>query len=380
MDFGALPPEINSARMYSGPGPATMLAAAAAWDQLGGELHSAASHYQSVVSELASTSWQGPSSVSMVAAAAPQIRWLTATGAQAEQTAGQARVAVSVYETALAMTVPPPVIAANRAQLMTLSATNFLGQNTPAIAATEVLYAEMWAQDAAAMYGYADASAVAATLLPSSEPPQTVNPGGLTTQTLAVSQAVGNSVGMDVAVALPRLVSALPAVLEALASPVSEDPLLGLDLLLASVSAVTASASITASLTSIAGSLAVPTQVVGGGSASLGAVLANGAAGGALSSAQFAGAAVSADVGRAAALGALSVPQSWTANAAPAIGSAALSGGGLGSAAPAAALEAGAVPSLLGVQPLGRPARGGRSGGLRMGRGRSVIPRTVCAG
>lgn len=32
-------------------------------------------------------------------------------------------------------------------------ATNILGQNTPAIAATETQYAEMWAQDAAAMYG-----------------------------------------------------------------------------------------------------------------------------------------------------------------------------------------------------------------------------------
>jgi hypothetical protein len=31
MDFGALPPEINSARMYSGAGSAPLLAAASAW-------------------------------------------------------------------------------------------------------------------------------------------------------------------------------------------------------------------------------------------------------------------------------------------------------------------------------------------------------------
>ncbi len=36
MDFGALPPEINSGRMYCGPGSGPMLAAAAAWD--GGDL------------------------------------------------------------------------------------------------------------------------------------------------------------------------------------------------------------------------------------------------------------------------------------------------------------------------------------------------------
>ena len=57
------------------------------------------------------------------------------------------------------MTVPPPVIAANRTQLASLIATNVLGQNTPAIAANEAQYGEMWAQDAAAMYGYAANSA-----------------------------------------------------------------------------------------------------------------------------------------------------------------------------------------------------------------------------
>ncbi len=61
------------------------------------------------------------------------------------------------------MTVPPAVVAANRTQLATLVATNVLGQNTAAIAATEAQYGEMWAQDAAAMYGYAGSSAVAAT-------------------------------------------------------------------------------------------------------------------------------------------------------------------------------------------------------------------------
>ena len=64
------------------------------------------------------------------------------------------------------MTVPPPVIAANRALLAALVATNFFGQNTPAIMMTEALYAEMWAQDAAAMYGYAGASVAAAQVTP----------------------------------------------------------------------------------------------------------------------------------------------------------------------------------------------------------------------
>jgi PPE-repeat protein len=87
LDFGALPPEINSARMYAGPGPGSMLAAAPGWQSLAEELTSAASGYGSVVSTLASGPWTGPSSTSMAAAAAPYVTWLSATGDQAQQTA-----------------------------------------------------------------------------------------------------------------------------------------------------------------------------------------------------------------------------------------------------------------------------------------------------
>src|SRR6201995_1267451 len=163
MDFGALPPEINSGRMYAGAGPGPMLTAAATWDELADELSSTASSYQSVVEGLGN-SWQGPSSRSMAAAVAPYVAWMNTTAAQAEQAASQASAAAAAYETAFLAHVPPPLIAANRASLMSLIATNVLGQNTPAIAATEAHYAEMWAQDAAAMYGYAGASASATTL------------------------------------------------------------------------------------------------------------------------------------------------------------------------------------------------------------------------
>jgi PPE-repeat protein len=87
------------------------------------------------------------------------------------------------------MTVPPPVIAANRTQLMALIATNFFGQNTAAIAANEAHYAEMWAQDAAAMSGYETASAAARTLTPFSSPKRTTNPSGLAAQAAAVARA-----------------------------------------------------------------------------------------------------------------------------------------------------------------------------------------------
>ncbi len=223
MDFAALPPEINSGRMYTGPGSGPMMVAATAWDELAAELGTAASGYSSVISELTSAPWVGPASASMVSSVMPYMSWLSALTAQAEQTAVQARAAAGAYETAFMMTVPPPVIAANRALLMTLIATNFFGQNTPAIAATEAQYMEMWAQDAVAMYGYAGSSAIASELPPFTPPPQTTAPDAVADQAAAVTQATATQAGataQTTAATTPQLVSAttVPQALQQLAS------------------------------------------------------------------------------------------------------------------------------------------------------------------
>ena len=131
MDFGVLPPEINSARMYSGPGSGPLRAAAAAWDGLATELTTTAASYSSVISELTSQEWLGLSSMSMAAAAAPFAAWMSATAAQAEQAAAQAHAAASAYEAAFTMTVDPAEIVANRIQTMSLIATNILGPKHP---------------------------------------------------------------------------------------------------------------------------------------------------------------------------------------------------------------------------------------------------------
>jgi PPE-repeat protein len=214
MDYGALPPEINSGRMYTGPGSGSMLTAAAAWDQLANELYTTAENYGSVVSGLTSGPWQGRASAAMASAAAPYSAWLNATAAHAEQTGAQAKAAAAAHATAYAMTVPPPVIAANRAQLATLVATNIFGQNFPAIAANEAHYAEMWAQDAAAMHGYAAASQTASQVTPFTQPQQTTNPNGLAAQNAAANQAAGTSAGhamSGLSQALQSLASTPPA-------------------------------------------------------------------------------------------------------------------------------------------------------------------------
>jgi PPE-repeat protein len=213
MDFASLPPEVNSARMYAGPGAGPMLAAASAWDALAAELQSTAASYRAAVSELTDGPWLGASSAEMVAATTPYLDWMTTSATQAEQTATQARATAAAYEAAFAMTVPPPVIVANRSLLMALIATNVLGQNTAAIAATEVQYAEMWAQDAAAMYGYAASASTASTLTPFTEPPATTNPAG-TAQQAASVMSNGS-----------RLLAAIPQALSAAAAPAAVDPL-----------------------------------------------------------------------------------------------------------------------------------------------------------
>jgi PPE-repeat protein len=363
MDFGVLPPEINSARMYSGAGSAPLLAAASAWSGLAAELRSTAISYGSIVSELTTEDWRGPASASMAAAATPYVAWMSTTAAQAEQTAAQADAAVGAYEAAFAATVPPPVIAANRVQLMALIATNILGQNTPAIAATEAQYAEMWAQDAAAMYRYAGSSAAATQLTPFTEPQQTTSPTGRTAQSAAVTHAAATPAGTQQST-LSQLISTMPNALQGLASPSSASTTTGLGSILGDLSGwnpfAPGSAHDTGGLNgflnlisgnsnSAAGALVnsplgntlsasgafVPSNTLGpflgllglgGGAANaagnaLGEAAANGLGGavagplGSVGGLGGLGNAVSAGLGSAAMVGPLSVPPSWTAPA-----------------------------------------------------------------
>lgn len=338
-----------------------MLAAASAWDALAADLHAAAASYQSVTTSLSGGPWLGGSSASMARAATRYVAWLHTVAGQAQETAAQARAAASAYETARAMTVPPPVIAANRSLLTLLVATNVVGQNAAAIAATEFHYGEMWAQDAAAMYGYAGASAAATTVTPFT--PAAAN---------AFPAALAGTYARDVAES--GLMSAVPAVLRGLAAPTSTTSSLqsAWETLNGQLATVSGHARTVASIMGITVStagLARAASMTGAAGAAGVAALESGA--GALPSVAApglygaGGGAVSAAIGRAALVGALSVPQNWTAGApvgSPApmalsdIGSAAARGigpaafplGPIGSmAARAARPAAGAYPFLL---------------------------------
>lgn len=153
--------------MFAGPGSGPLIAAATAWGELAEELLASIASLGSVTSELTSGAWLGPSAAAMMAVATQYLAWLSTAAAQAEQAAAQAMAIATAFEAALAATVQPAVVAANRGLMQLLAATNWFGQNAPALMDVEAAYEQMSALDVAAMAGYHfDASAAVAQLAP----------------------------------------------------------------------------------------------------------------------------------------------------------------------------------------------------------------------
>jgi PPE-repeat protein len=163
--YPTLAPEINSARIEAGPGPASLIASAQAWRAVAAELEAGAAGFSATIGNLQSA-WLGPSAAAMAVNAAAHIAYLQQSSLMATQTAARLDLAVAAYEEVFASVVPTPLIVANRTQSAALIATNFFGQNTPMIATLAAQYAQMWAQDVAAMHTYSAGSAAATAALP----------------------------------------------------------------------------------------------------------------------------------------------------------------------------------------------------------------------
>jgi PPE-repeat protein len=309
MNFAALPPEVNSALMYSGPGSGPIRAAASAWKAMAAELESAANSYRSIIAALTDETWQGPAATAMAAAAAPYAAWMSTTATQAGHAGTQANTAAAAYETAFAMTVPPAVIATNRTQLATLIATNILGQNTAAIAANEALYAQMWAQDATAMYGYA-ATAATATQLPTFTAPHTN-----TTPTTPATQSAGTAAATHALTTAGQLAGTAADSTGAISPGLAFD-LAGAVLEVGSVGPFggIGLGGAFGGLAITLGELAFPEGAEGlGALGGLGLLSQTAPAVGGLGSMAGPAGATWASMGKAVPLGALSVPQAWAA-------------------------------------------------------------------
>ena len=393
-DFGSRPPEINSALIYSGAGAGPLSVASSAFANLSSELSSNATSYESIISQLTGSEWQGPSSEAMAAAAQPYIAWLTTTSGPLQEASTKAMASAAAYQTAYSSSVPPAAITANRTQLAQLVPKNTLGQYTAAIAALEAQYGEFWAQDAAAMYGYASASSAAATLSPLTPPEQNTNPGGQGQQAAAVSSAAGQN---GSSAALNNSLGGLQNAASAAATPAADTPtsilsalnglfgapILGNTIYNIGVTLAWNTAMMTATLPLLGHFLAgAPFGVTISDTAPLGAGLGFGTtlAGAGESLGGGVEAATLAGMGSASSVGGMSVPAGWSA-ATPevAVGDATLTGSGW-----TAAVDEGAVGTsgagMNGIMP-GMASAGGKGGmglsGPRYGVKPKVMPKQV---
>jgi PPE-repeat protein len=390
-DFAARPPEINSTLIYTGAGAGPMMAAAASFGNLSSELATNAAAYESVISQLTGSEWQGPSSTAMAASAQQNVEWLQTTSAQLAEAAAKATASAAAYEAAFSASIPPPVVYANRAQLAILVATNILGQNTPAIAANEAMYGEFWAQDATAMSAYAAAAATASQVTPLQEPVQSTNPGGSAAQGAAVANAANsNAANTGTNQLLGQLTNASAAAAQPGAAPAATigdlwnaiQGTAGIPLFSNGFNSfdVTLSWCIMM-MASALGTLnhftaGAPFGVTIGDVEPLGAGLGFGTtlAG---SSSGLGGGATLAGMGTAAEVGGMSVPAGWSAAAPAAATEATLAGSGWTAAADTAVTGTGGAP---GIMP-GMASAGGKAGmgigGPRYGVKPRVMPTKV---
>jgi hypothetical protein len=210
MDFWMAPPEINSGRMYCGPGSRSMVDAAVAWGEQAACLNQGVAQWRAVTSKLTTAAAQ---------AATPYITWLDAAATAAAHAADQAACAACAHELARGAMVSPERIKTNRATFALLAATNCLAQISPTIADIDAEYEKMWAHNADAMYAYARASADASALTPFTSPPSAMDPAEAAQHEFAGSRpSWGMESASDVISSCQQMMAAIPKALEGLLS------------------------------------------------------------------------------------------------------------------------------------------------------------------
>jgi PPE-repeat protein len=402
VDFGALPPEVNSARMYAGAGSTSLTTAASAWRSLAAELNSAGLGYENVITQLSSEEWLGPASTKAAQALTPYVTWMKTTATQAEQAATQLDAASAAFETAFASVVPPPLIAQNRALLLQALQSNVFGQYTNVIAQLESQYGQMWAQDSSTLYNYAAQSSNATKVTPFTAAPEVSTQDAGAKQGAAVNAASGTAAG-NASSTTANAITQTPQTLAAAATPAAAttatDPLTEGWFLLTGQSALpTSFASFINGLSPFAGfaynteglpyfsvgmgnsgvQIAKSTGQLGGAAASAAAAAPKGLSGlGGMLGGGAGAPAVAAGLGNAASVGKLSVPAMWS-GAAPALSHATAVPVSSISAVP----EAAGQGNLLGGMPLaGMGGQGGfGASGPRYGFKPTVMARPPFAG
>ena len=82
--WDALPPEVSSTMLSTGPGPASLLAAGTAWRGLSAQYADAARELTAALAAVQGGVWDGPTAEQYLAAHQPFLAWLASMSAVAQ--------------------------------------------------------------------------------------------------------------------------------------------------------------------------------------------------------------------------------------------------------------------------------------------------------